>query len=46
MTDPVTEPESTEGEKPGPDPANTSIDQLVAPLDPDDDIHERLSGVA
>lgn len=29
----------------GPDPANAPIEQLLAPLDEDDDVHERLRQV-
>lgn len=27
----------------GKDPSNTPIDQLTAPLDPDDDVHNRVA---
>jgi hypothetical protein len=44
MTEPVEaapEPVTT----PAPDPSNTAIEELVEPLDEDDDVHDRLGVV-
>ena len=42
-TDPSTEPSAEPVEQqPAADPGNTDPEQLVAPLDPDDDVLDRL----
>lgn len=42
----MSEPEQFEpvqGERPGADPSNTPIEELTAPLEPDDDVHQRIA---
>lgn len=43
MTEPMAdEQQTTEGEI-GKDPSNTPVEELTAPLDPDDDVHQQIA---